>query len=867
MLCLLNVRSLKKVDVLNSKASDLLASDCYKYNIDVCVVVETFLKTKIPDTYVWIDGFSIFRRDRKVCTCRKSQCPKLHKGGGILVYTRSSMHCQYHSTSSDVESMWIKVEAENNPIFINASYAPPNATMSYMASLTDYIATEVERIQRTFPKAVIYIAGDFNRMNLEDIELSCCVSPLLSPPTRGDATLDIVLTNRPNLFEGITCFVPKVETDHMGVLVFPRKKNKPERYPCYFRLYNSFGHRKFQSLIADPNFNNGNTFKDGNTELDIMAESLEKNIQNCLQECFPLRKVIMSSKDPVWLTPKMKWLLKKKRTAIRKGQHRNSQRIDDKIKTGKMRFFCETTCKDWWKRMDSISHRKQDSKSINYKAFQPEALNQLLAQRSKRQADEVRKPAPNFVHDSKVPTLYLESVCKVMQTCKRTSPGPSGIPHFIFRDYWSVLAPHYLKVWNLSLKMGTFPQCYKEANVIPVAKVKNASDVKDVRGVSVTSIAARLFERIVHHRWISIGILTRGDTLQFAYKKGLSTIDHLLCLQFNILSHLDLKSVDGVHVLSVDFTKAFDTVEPEIAAMTYSDFINSSTIAKWLYNFTVNRTQRLVWNNVPCNFESIDIGCSQGTVGGPNIFSMLTDNVRASNPSCKILKYSDDMCCTIPCMKAPTEKEKATLHEEVTNFMYTVKSKGLSVNTTKTKLIRFCLNRFPVCDCVPSVTSFPNAADMKILGLTFQEDCQFTKHGSQMLSHLRRVLYFFKDLKLRNVSLTDLHRLFDSIVVSRIRYGISVYGADHRVLKKVDSFLDKCFAKGFCATRVSAYELLTCEDQRLMHSILDNLQHPLRPYILSRMKTRTTRQGFCRTKPRTNTVTFLNSFCNRILTL
>ena len=98
-------------------------TSCETYNIDVCVVIETFLNNKVPDTYVWIDGFSIFRRDRQICRCRKSECTKQHGGGGILIYTRSWIECEYYSVSTSAESLWIKLQSQHScPIFINASY-------------------------------------------------------------------------------------------------------------------------------------------------------------------------------------------------------------------------------------------------------------------------------------------------------------------------------------------------------------------------------------------------------------------------------------------------------------------------------------------------------------------------------------------------------------------------------------------------------------------------------------------------------------------------------------------------------------------------------------------------------------------------
>ncbi|MEL7308729.1 MAG: reverse transcriptase family protein, partial [Pseudomonadota bacterium] len=413
-----------------------------------------------------------------------------------------------------------------------------------------------------------------------------------------------------------------------------------------------------------------------------------------------------------------------------------------------------------------------------------------------------------------------------------------------------------MHIWNLSLQIGIFPKCYKKSDIIPLPKVKHPKNVKDVRGISVTPIAARLFEKMVHRRWISSNILSRGDALQFAYKKGLSTIDYLLCLQHFILGHLDKSSVDGIHVVAVDFSMAFDRVDQEIAAMNYNKFIDSLHISKWLYNFTINRMQRLIWRDTPYEYVHIERGCSQGTVGGPSIFSMLTDDVQASDPSCSIFKYSDDMCCAIPCLSDPNNVDKSIFHREMNHFYKTVKLKGLSINIEKTKHIRFCLNNVPVCKCLPSVTSCSQVSEQKILGVIFEENCSFKKHCKSLLSHLRSLLFLFKDLKLKSVPLRDIGRFFNGIIVSRIRYGISVYGSDTRSLKKIDKFLEKCYDKQYCTQRIFVNDILRSEDKRLLHEILCNTRHPLYDYLTSHFKHRITRHGFYSVKPKTRTLLF-----------
>ena len=176
--------------------------------------------------------------------------------------------------------------------------------------------------------------------------------------------------------------------------------------------------------------------------------------------------------------------------------------------------------------MDSVTHRKVNSNRLDILAFLPQQLNIDLASRSALKDNEIRESPPTFcISDRTVPQLSELEVSQVMKNCRRTSPGPSGIPSFVFNDYWDILTAPYLFIWNLSLKYGIVPLIYKSADLIPIPKVRNSKCSSQVRGISVTPIAARLFERAVHKRWITPRITIFGDPYQFGYKPTLSTID------------------------------------------------------------------------------------------------------------------------------------------------------------------------------------------------------------------------------------------------------------------------------------------------------------------------------------------------------
>ena len=190
------------------------------------------------------------------------------------------------------------------------------------------------------------------------------------------------------------------------------------------------------------------------------------------------------------------------------------------------------------------------------------------------------------------------------------------------------------------------------------------------------------------------------------------------------------------------------------------------------------------------------------------------------------------------------------------------------LNADKTKQIRFSLNptsRANLCLCDPIDIS--SVSELKLLGITFQRNFLFTKHVDNLLAHCRSLLYLLKDLRIHRASIHDSDRLFDAVILSKLRYGISVYGCDRRALQKVDSFLRKCHSKNFVSKVINIYQLLKNEDKRLLEKIMNSANHPLRAYLLTHSKARTTRHNFFAVKPRTMTKLFLHSFCNRILSL
>ena len=112
---------------------------------------------------------------------------------------------------------------------------------------------------------------------------------------------------------------------------------------------------------------------------------------------------------------------------------------------------------------------------------------------------------------------------------------PLGMfPLFVKRTA-DVMAPHLSVVFRRLVRLGSFPACWRQANVTPIPKGTPSSSVANYRPISITSVLAKVFERLVS---VCLGrFMERSGVLpttQFAYQKGLGTCDALLCVSHTL---------------------------------------------------------------------------------------------------------------------------------------------------------------------------------------------------------------------------------------------------------------------------------------------------------------------------------------------
>ena len=91
-----------------------------------------------------------------------------------------------------------------------------------------------------------------------------------------------------------------------------------------------------------------------------------------------------------------------------------------------------------------------------------------------------------------------------------------------------MLWPRLSVVFRRLVRLGSFPPCWRQANVTPIPKSPQSSSVANFRPISITSVLSMVFDTLVSVRLGRFmecnGVL---PTIKFAYWRGLGLCDAL----------------------------------------------------------------------------------------------------------------------------------------------------------------------------------------------------------------------------------------------------------------------------------------------------------------------------------------------------
>ena len=320
--------------------------------------------------------------------------------------------------------------------------------------------------------------------------------------------------------------------------------------------------------------------------------------------------------------------------------------------------------------------------------------------------------------------LEVESVLKSLPVAKAS--GPDGLSNRVLRELSKELSVPYCSLFNESLSVGIVPSSYKEANVCPVPKAGDLSQVSNYRPISLLNSENKVLGRLVFKNLFNhLRDNNLLSSLQSGFLPGDSTVNQLTFL-YNTFSHA-LDSGKEVRAVFCDISKAFDRVWHAGLLVKLHAAGVTGNVHAWFADYLSNRKQRVVLPGAVSDWASIRAGVPQGSILGPLLFLLyindivhdIGSNIRLFADDTSLFIIVDDSVTSAGCINT----DLVRISKWASTWLVT-----FNPSKTETLLISRKLNRPVHPPLFMENHQISEADSHQHLGLYFSHDCTSHQH-------------------------------------------------------------------------------------------------------------------------------------------
>ena len=166
------------------------------------------------------------------------------------------------------------------------------------------------------------------------------------------------------------------------------------------------------------------------------------------------------------------------------------------------------------------------------------------------------------------------------------TPGSDGFPQEFYLQFWDVLGPHLVKLYNFSLEQGCFSQSMQGSMTHLISK-------KNWRSISLLNVDYKICSKALTNRLLKVfpSVIQEDQTCSI---QGKTIFDNLALLR-DTLDYVNFTDETGI-LLIIDQEKAFDRIDRTFLSNVLARFGFGQSFCRWISTLYCNATMKVLVN-------------------------------------------------------------------------------------------------------------------------------------------------------------------------------------------------------------------------------------------------------------------------------
>ena len=392
--------------------------------------------------------------------------------------------------------------------------------------------------------------------------------------------------------------------------------------------------------------------------------------------------------------------------------------------------------------------------------------------------------------------------------------GGDRIPAEVWKHGGDNLSNRLHQLITKAWEEGSVPQAWKDASIVTIYKKGNRTYCGNYRGISLLSIAGKIFTRILLNR-LSIHITPKVvPETRCGFRSNRSTVDMTFCLRQ--LQEKCIEQDRPLYMVFVDFTKAFDTVGRTGLWQLLKKYECPEKFTTMIEALHTGMMANVSDGGEVSETFGVTNGVKQGCVLAPTLFSiflsaMLVEAFRGMGDGVYIQSRQSADLFNVAHFRAKTKTTQILVRELlyaddsalvahsaeeiqriVDAFSDASKKFGLKINIKKTEVLyQPNSTRTREEDIMVDGNKLNSLPEFTYLGSTISSDGRI---GAEIQRRMAKASASFGRLRQRlwnnhHVSTRVKGKIYRAIVLSTLLYGAEAWTVYRRQVKNLHAFM------------------------------------------------------------------------------